>query len=74
MEKTKDKIIIYRSLDKEIYNLLSKISTVEFGVIKFDHYPIKEINIKRGKPHKIVTVERDILLTQDAFKDSNYGD
>lgn len=64
MIKDNEKIIVVKKFDKELYNLLSRIETTEFGNFYFDGKPVKEINVKGNKP-KMITVEETICLDRD---------
>jgi len=62
MIKANDRIIIDKMEDSEIYNLLEKIEVTKFGVIRFEEREIKEIKMKDGRPHQIITIEKSNLL------------
>jgi len=61
----RDKIIIFKEEDKELYNLICKISVTDFGVLKFENKEIKEIKTRYGKPYQVITIEKSSLLNEE---------
>lgn len=64
MKKENDKIIIFKDEDRELYSLVEKIESTDFGIITFDSQEIKEIKTRCGKPYQIITIERSRLLSE----------
>ena len=73
MEKYQDKIIVYKTLDKEVFKLLCAIDVTPYGVIKFDNECLKEIKMHGGRVSHII-VEKRISLKDDVKDSINYGD
>ena len=74
MEKYQDKIIVYKNTDREIFMLLENMSTVKYGIIKFDNKNLEEIKMKNKKPYQIITIRESILLNDEIKDSGNYGD
>lgn len=66
MFQDKEKIIIYKDQESELYHLVEKLSVTDYGVIKFSNQKVKEIKVKNGRPYQVITIEKSNLLSGDA--------
>jgi len=68
MIKNKDTITLHKDIDREYFNLIQRMSVEKYAIYKFNEELIKDIKVKKGRPTRIITIERSYLLAEDDYE------